>query len=153
MTDAQMSADTDDRGWDAIAIHQDDDVAVALRDLAAGTSVRIRRGGAIERVTAAAAIPLGHKLALRALAAGAGVRYFDTAPFYGHGLAEHRAGETLRGVERGRFVLSTKVGRLLRPNPTAKAEGPFAGILPFDIVPDYSYDGTLRSLADSMQRL
>jgi len=88
-----------------------------------------------------------------AAALTAGVRYFDTAPFYGHGLAEHRAGETLRGVDRGRFVLSTKVGRLLRPNPAARAEGPFAGILPFDIVPDYSYDATLRSLADSMQRL
>lgn len=95
--------------------------------------------------------PALHEATAAALAAG--VRYFDTAPFYGHGLAEHRAGETLRGVDRGRFVLSTKVGRLLQPNPAARAEGPFAGILPFDIVPDYSYDGTLRSLADSMQRL
>lgn len=74
-----MSADTGDRGWDAIAIHQDDDVAVALRDLAAGTNVRIRRGGAIERMSVAAAIPLGHKLALRALAAGAVVRKYGEA--------------------------------------------------------------------------
>jgi altronate dehydratase len=65
-----------DRGWDAIAIHADDDVAVALRDLAAGEAVRVRRAGAIERVVAAAAIPLGHKLALRALAAGAVVRKY-----------------------------------------------------------------------------
>jgi D-threo-aldose 1-dehydrogenase len=91
--------------------------------------------------------------AATAAALAAGVRYFDTAPFYGHGLAEHRAGETLRGLERSRFVLSTKVGRLLKPNSTAKTEGPLAGILPFDIVPDYSYDGTLRSLDDSLQRL
>jgi len=95
--------------------------------------------------------PALHQATAAALAAG--LRYFDTAPFYGHGLAEHRAGETLRGVERGRFMLSTKVGRLLRPNPAATTAGPFASILPFDIVPDYSYDGTLRSLADSMQRL
>lgn len=67
------------RGWDAIAIHPDDDVAVALRDVAAGESVRVRRGGAIERVTAAVAIPLGHKLALRFLAAGAVVRKYGEA--------------------------------------------------------------------------
>lgn len=42
-----------------------------------------------------------------------GIRYFDTAPFYGHGLSEHRLGEALRGRPRDSFVLSTKVGRLL----------------------------------------
>ena len=88
-----------------------------------------------------------------AAALGGGVRYFDTAPFYGHGLAEQRTGETLRGVERSRFVLSTKVGRLLKPNPQAKTEGPFAGILPFDVVYDYSYDAAMRSFEDSLQRL
>jgi D-threo-aldose 1-dehydrogenase len=92
-----------------------------------------------------------HQATAAALAAG--VRYFDTAPFYGHGLSEHRAGETLRGVERSRFVLSTKVGRLLKPNPAATTVGPFAGILPFDVVYDYSYDATMRSLEDSLQRL
>jgi altronate dehydratase len=67
------------RSWDAIAIHADDDVAVALRDLAAGTRVRVRRGGAVAAVTAAAAIPLGHKLALHAIAAGAIVRKYGEA--------------------------------------------------------------------------
>src|SRR5262245_57312524 len=61
----KMSSGEQDRGWDAIAIHPDDDVAVALHDLVAGAIVRVRRGGAIEQVTAAAAIPLGHKMALR----------------------------------------------------------------------------------------
>ncbi len=92
-----------------------------------------------------------HQATQAALAAG--LRYFDTAPFYGHGLAEQRTGETLRGIERGRYTLSTKVGRLLKPNPEATTVGPFAGILPFDVVYDYSYDGAMRSFEDSLQRL
>jgi D-threo-aldose 1-dehydrogenase len=86
-------------------------------------------------------------------ALAAGLRYFDTAPFYGHGLSEHRTGQTLRGVERSRYTLSTKVGRLLKPNPQATTVGPFAGILPFDVVYDYSYDAAMRSFEDSLQRL
>jgi altronate dehydratase len=74
-----MNAGDQDRGWDAIAIHPDDDVAVALRDLAAREVVRVRRGGAIEPVAVIAAIPLGHKLALRAIAAGAVVRKYGEA--------------------------------------------------------------------------
>jgi len=99
----------------------------------------------------AASEPDLHQAARAALTGG--VRYFDTAPFYGHGLAEQRTGEALRGVERGRYVLSTKVGRLLKPNPQATTVGPFAGVLPFDVVYDYSYDGTMRSFEDSLQRL
>jgi D-threo-aldose 1-dehydrogenase len=91
--------------------------------------------------------------ATTAAARGAGVSYFDTAPFYGHGLSEHRIGECLRGVPRDSFVLSTKVGRLLRPDPGATTEGPFATTLPFAVVYDYSYDGTMRSVEDSLQRL
>ncbi len=91
--------------------------------------------------------------ATTAAARGAGVSYFDTAPFYGHGLSEHRIGECLRGAPRDSFVLSTKVGRLLKPNARVKTSGPFASTLPFDIVYDYSYDGTLRSIEDSLQRL
>jgi D-threo-aldose 1-dehydrogenase len=84
---------------------------------------------------------------------GAGVRYVDTAPFYGHGLSEHRLGMCLRGLPRDSFVLSTKVGRLLKPDAAARTPGPFASTAPFDIVYDYSHDGTLRSLEDSLQRL
>jgi D-threo-aldose 1-dehydrogenase len=98
-----------------------------------------------------ASVPALHQATAAALASG--LRYMDTAPFYGHGLSEHRLGETLRGVERSRFVLSTKVGRLLRPNPAARTDGPFSGILPFDVVYDYSYDAAMRSLEDSLQRL
>ena len=88
-----------------------------------------------------------------AAARGAGVSYFDTAPFYGHGLSEHRIGECLRGVKRESFVLSTKVGRLLRPDEAARTPGPFASTLPFEIVYDYGYDATMRSVEDSLQRL
>lgn len=58
------------RGWDAIAIHPDDDVAVALRDLAAAESIRIRMEETVQSAVVAEAIPLGHKLALRALPRG-----------------------------------------------------------------------------------
>lgn len=88
-----------------------------------------------------------------AAARGAGIAHYDTAPFYGHGLSEHRLGASLRGVPRDSYLLSTKVGRLLRPDPAARTPGPFASTLPFDIVYDYSFDGALRSLEDSLQRL
>ncbi len=84
----------------------------------------------------------------------AGVTYFDTAPLYGHGLSEHRLGEALRAIPRDGFVLSTKVGRLLRPVRTAPpSDGLFADPLPFEYVYDYSRDGARRSLEDSLQRL
>ncbi|MCB9966123.1 MAG: aldo/keto reductase [Geminicoccaceae bacterium] len=83
-----------------------------------------------------------------------GVRYLDTAPFYGFGLAEHRLGRALQDVPRERYVLSTKVGRLLRPRRGPAPDiAPFAESLPFEAVFDYSYDGTMRSLEDSRQRL
>ncbi len=83
-----------------------------------------------------------------------GINYFDTAPFYGHGLSEHRLGEALRPHDRSRAVVSTKVGRLLKPTRNAvKTPGPFDGTLPFEITFDYSYDGSMRSLEDSLQRM
>jgi D-threo-aldose 1-dehydrogenase len=85
----------------------------------------------------------------------AGVRYFDTAPYYGHGLAEHRVGDFLRGVPREEFVVSTKVGRLLRTprDPGNPMREPWCGGLPFEHDFDYSYAGVKRSLEDSLQRL
>jgi D-threo-aldose 1-dehydrogenase len=84
----------------------------------------------------------------------AGIRYFDTAPLYGYGLGEHRLGEALRGRDRDTFVLSTKIGRLLRPgDPRTLDHGPFRDALPFAEVYDYSYDGVMRSVEDSLQRL
>jgi D-threo-aldose 1-dehydrogenase len=84
----------------------------------------------------------------------AGIRYFDTAPLYGFGLSEHRLGEALRGEQREQFVLSTKVGRLLRPgDPATLDHGQFKAALPFAQIYDYSYDGVMRSVEDSLQRL
>jgi D-threo-aldose 1-dehydrogenase len=89
-----------------------------------------------------------------------GVRFFDTAPLYGHGLSEHRLGTALRRYPRDSFILSTKVGRLLKPHgklPPPKLDpsqgGIFSDELPFQPIFDYSYDGTMRSVEDSLQRL
>jgi D-threo-aldose 1-dehydrogenase len=88
----------------------------------------------------------------------AGVRYVDTAPYYGFGQAERAVGDALRAEPRDQWVLSTKVGRLLRPRPSnPKSAGPDDGapghVMPFDPVYDYSHDGILRSFEDSLQRL
>jgi D-threo-aldose 1-dehydrogenase len=89
-----------------------------------------------------------------------GVNYFDTAPLYGHGLSERRLGDALRGLPRENIVLSTKVGRLLRPHgrvPPPRLSpaqgGIFTDELPFLPVFDFSYDATMRSFEDSLQRL
>lgn len=84
----------------------------------------------------------------------AGLRYFDTAPHYGLGLSERRLGAALRERPRAEFVLSTKVGRLLVPDEVAGR-----GIDEFDVpsthrrVWDFSRDGVLRSVEESLTRL
>jgi D-threo-aldose 1-dehydrogenase len=84
----------------------------------------------------------------------AGLRLFDTAPFYGFGLSEHRVGDALRWHDRDSYVLSTKIGRLLEPiPPTAADTSQFKRVLPFKAVFDYGYDGVMRSFEDSLQRL
>ena len=100
--------------------------------------------------------PVAPDEATRAVRAAwdAGIRYFDVAPLYGHGRAEVLLGHVLRELPRDEFVLSTKVGRWLRPH--APGEDPAtlrAGGLPFHPVLDYSRDGVLRSLEHSMLRL
>ena len=84
-----------------------------------------------------------------------GITLFDTSPFYGHGLSERRFGTALRTRPRDSFVLSTKVGRYLVPpskdQPLDRA--PFKGGLDFNHVFDYTCDGTLRSIDQSMARL
>ena len=84
-----------------------------------------------------------------------GVRYIDTAPLYGWGLSEHRVGSFLYQQPRQEFVLSTKVGRVLKaPKVKAGFKAPlFLGGLPNDYVFDYGYDGIMRSFEDSLQRL
>ena len=82
-----------------------------------------------------------------------GLRYFDVAPFYGMGLAEHRLGMCLRTIDRSSIVLSTKVGRIVDPLPDGPAAGVFEDKYPFTFHYDYSYDATMRSLDMSMARL
>ena len=83
-----------------------------------------------------------------------GVRFFDTSPYYGHGLSEHRFGHVLRNRIDDGLVISTKVGRVLRPETPAKIDrGVFVGGLNFAADFDYSYDGAMRSLEHSYHRL
>lgn len=83
-----------------------------------------------------------------------GVRFFDTAPLYGSGLAERRLGRVLARKPRDEFVLATKVGRLLRASaPPGGGEQLFAGRPPLNPVFDFSHDGVLRSLEESLERL
>jgi D-threo-aldose 1-dehydrogenase len=86
---------------------------------------------------------------------GAGIRYYDTAPYYGRGLSEIRVGRFLDSKPRSEFVLSTKTGRWFFPpaDPDAFQTGVWAGGLRFDHVHDYSYDGLMRSYEQSHMRL
>jgi len=88
----------------------------------------------------------------------AGMRYLDTAPYYGFGLSEQRVGAALRRHAAGGdpWVVSSKVGRRLRPLDAPAAPGARHGFvdgLPFEPYFDYSHDGILRSFDDSLQRL
>jgi D-threo-aldose 1-dehydrogenase len=84
----------------------------------------------------------------------AGLRYFDTAPYYGYTLSERRIGQALGPRERSAYTLSTKVGRLMRPDASVKpGDDNWAEPLPFRPVYDYTYDGIMRSYEDSQQRL
>lgn len=86
-----------------------------------------------------------------------GVRYFDTAPHYGLGLSERRLGAALAHHQRDEYVLSTKVGRLLdpNPNPTGSDLVPGGFAVPDDFVRrfDFTRDGVHRSLEASLGRL
>lgn len=83
----------------------------------------------------------------------AGINLVDTSPLYGHGLSEHRIGAALRSVPRESVILSTKVGRWMKPGePKADGSG-YRGGLPHPAVVDYSYDGAMRSLEQSLLRL
>jgi aryl-alcohol dehydrogenase-like predicted oxidoreductase len=82
-----------------------------------------------------------------------GIRFFDTAPLYGHGLAEQRTGRVLREKPRAEFALATKVGRLLRADAPPEPGQSFMGTPPVNPVFDFSYDGAMRSVEESRQRL
>jgi len=99
-----------------------------------------------------AAVPEAEARPVVSVAYETGVNYFDTAPYYGFGKAEHFVGDALRGKKN--FVLSTKVGRVLVP-----AHGKWAvkhnwkDPFPFDQIYDFGYDAIMRSFEDSLQRL
>ena len=97
------------------------------------------------------AVPADQARATVTRAWDAGIRYFDTAPFYGHGNSETNLGAVLAEHDRSEFVLGTKVGRVLEPGPP----GPtiFEGIPDLAPVFDYSVEGVARSLSDSRERL
>ncbi|MFF4477096.1 aldo/keto reductase [Streptomyces sp. NPDC001520] len=89
-----------------------------------------------------------------------GIRYFDTAPFYGAGLAEIRLGDALAGRPRDQYVLSTKVGRVILDeveDPAARDLGEKGGLFehgrPNKMVHEWTADATLRSIEDSLRRL
>ncbi len=88
-----------------------------------------------------------------------GLRYFDTAPLYGHGLAEQRVGRAVAKLERSDAVVSTKVGRLLRPDAPRDESQYYQGepfykdTPPAGPVWDFSYDGVMRSVEESLERL
>jgi D-threo-aldose 1-dehydrogenase len=85
----------------------------------------------------------------------AGMRYFDTAPLYGAGLSETRLNHFLRGKPRSQYIVSTKVGRVLQVCPPKErlGIGKFFDIPSRREVYDYSYDGIMRSLEFSLERL
>lgn len=83
---------------------------------------------------------------------GHGLRYFDTAPYYGFGLSERRLGDALRD-HADSYIISTKVGRINKPIAKASNKYGFCSPMPFEPIYDYSYDGVMRSFEDSIQRL
>lgn len=83
-----------------------------------------------------------------------GIRFFDTAPQYGNGMAEHRLGAFLKTKPRDSYVLCTKVGRLLRmPEKPEGEDAYYKGTPPERPVFDFSYDGVMTSVEESLKRL
>jgi D-threo-aldose 1-dehydrogenase len=85
-----------------------------------------------------------------------GMNLFDTSPRYGAGLSERRIGDALRSLAKDSYVLSTKVGRILKPDTQTdinQLRHGFMTPMPFDAHYDYTYDGIIRSFEDSQQRL
>ena len=82
-----------------------------------------------------------------------GLNYVDTAPLYGHGISEIRLGRALQDMPRDSFILSTKVGRVLNPVNEAPISPHFQSLPKMEPVFDYSRDGILRSLEESLKRL
>src|ERR1700694_4602118 len=86
-------------------------------------------------------------------ASESGIRFSDTAPLYGHGLGEMRMGRVLRNQPRDEFVLASKVGRLLRADAPPEPGQAFRGVPAVNPVFDFTYDGVMRSVEESLERL
>src|SRR5579872_3538838 len=100
-----------------------------------------------------ARLPEEQALATITAAYASGVRLFDTAPYYGFGLSEHRFGHVLRAQKQHDFVLCTKVGRYMVPEAPERVDHTnFKGGLHMRAVLDYSYDATLRAIDQCYQR-
>ena len=99
---------------------------------------------AVEAEAAVGTIRRAHEL---------GVGYFDTAPLYGSGRSEMLFGDALEGIPRGDYVLSTKVGRLLEPVAGQPESDQFVDLPSLEPTYDYSRDGVLRSIDESLARL
>jgi len=100
--------------------------------------------------------PIAEEAALAAVrrACDLALHYVHTAPHYGQELSEHRLGHVLRAVPRAELTLSTKVGRLMEPDPDRPRDvDSYVDALPFRPRYDYSADGTLRSIEHSLMRL
>ncbi|MDX3310436.1 aldo/keto reductase [Streptomyces sp. ME08-AFT2] len=100
--------------------------------------------------------PLDDETAAATLSAAwdCGIRYFDTSPYYGIGQSERRTGDFLRGMPRDTFTLSTKVGRLLvAQDPRGRVDERFRVPATHRRVWDFSRDGVLRSVEDSLARM
>ncbi|MGI3902671.1 MAG: aldo/keto reductase [Janthinobacterium lividum] len=99
-------------------------------------------------------MPLAESFEILQAAWDAGIRYVDTAPYYGYTRAERRAGCFLSERDRTSFAVSTKVGRLMVPSASVgREEFGFIDPLPFPQRYDYGHDAILRSFDDSQQRL
>jgi len=99
------------------------------------------------------AVPEDQALQVITRAWDEGVRHFDTAPLYGFGNAETRLGKALHDKPREEFVLASKVGRLLRADAPPEPGQNFRGTPPVNPVFDFSYDGVMRSVDESLERL
>jgi D-threo-aldose 1-dehydrogenase len=82
-----------------------------------------------------------------------GVRFFDTAPLYGHGLSEIRLGKALAKYPRDQYVLASKVGRLLREPKEQISPTIFKNVPQLEPIFDYSRDAILASIDESLNRL
>ena len=84
----------------------------------------------------------------------AGIRFYDTAPMYGHGLAEHRMSDALFEYPRSEYILCSKVGRTLTPSPMGSFDhGAWEKVPPLKADFDYSYEGTFKQVEQSLQRM